>query len=112
MIWERTDTSRAETGFVGDHERWGDDQGASDADTLAFTAAQFMGEAVGEVRTQPHGRQDIKHASAGFAAAHLLGHQRFGDHIGNAPARVEGGERVLENDLHLAAHVQHLFARG
>ena len=112
MIWERTDTSRAETGSSATTSGGETTRGAGDADALAFTAAQFMGEPVGEVCAQPHGRQYVEHPSVGFGAADFLGDQRFGDHISDAPARVEGGERVLEDNLHLAPHIQHLLARG
>ena len=76
-----------------------------DADALALPAGELVRVALGGVGIQPDGPQqlDDRFAPAG-AVADAVNDQRLGDDGADLQARVERGERILEDHLHLAAH--------
>jgi hypothetical protein len=107
MIWPWIDTSRA-TPPVAD-----DDGGVRpaprDADTLALSARHFMRVTLRHIGVQAHLAQQLVNPRPRLALRlhDLVNEERLGDYFGHGHARVEGRERVLEDDLHLAAHRPH-----
>ena len=62
-----------------------------------------MGEAAHVLGTQPHPPQQIGHALFPYAPApHAVHEQRLAHDVEQGHARIQGGERILENHLHLA----------
>ena len=65
-----------------------------------------MRVAVGGVGAHPHQLQQFPHRlRAGGAGQVQMDFHQFGDGRPHRHPRVEGGERVLENDLHVAAQL-------
>jgi len=92
-------------GFVADQEQRVGGQRAGDADALALAAGELVGEAVDETAVQPDEGHEFLHAldALGLGVAQVVDAQRFADDAADRPARVERGERVLEDHLRLAA---------
>ena len=69
-----------------------------------------MGEAVGHVRVQADVIQQFGHTLPVFPLVvdQSVDRQRLADDVPRSHARVQGAIRVLEYDLHLAAHGPHL----
>ena len=81
-------------------------QGPGDADALALSAAELVGEPVCHVGIQPYDPQeggDPLH-SLGSALRKPVHNEGLADDVAGAHARVQGAVGVLEDDLHAAAH--------
>ena len=78
---------------------------ACDADALALAAAELMRITVDVVGTQPDARQHGGNRGAATGAIHFrpVHPQRFRDRFSHGHAWIETRERVLENDLQVAA---------
>jgi hypothetical protein len=92
--------------FVGDDELRTQDQRASDPDPLALAARKLVWIATGGLPTQPDPLQHLAHQSLAFGAApdpvrgQPLSHDLADGHSG-----VERADRILEDDLHVAAKI-------
>ena len=101
------ETSSAETGSSQTMNSGIEDQRARDADALALPAGEFM--------RQPSHHQGRVEADRGqhlvdepLALLRILdarNHQRLGDDVADLAARVERGDRILEDQLHAPAHL-------
>ena len=91
--------------LVTDQYLGADHQGARNTDALALTARDFMRITILQLRIQTDTLHHFEHAGAALVGPHLGTEclQRFGDALCNAHARIEARQRVLENDLDLAA---------
>ena len=89
-------------GLVADQKTGLDSQRPGNAHAGALAARELVGEAVGQGRIQAHAAQLLTHPLVALGAAHQAVHRgRLAHKLGNAQARVERGERVLEDHLHL-----------
>ena len=93
-----------------EHEQLGlEDEGPGDPDALTLTAGELVGEAVGVVRLQPHELERVGHAlPPRTALPQSVDVERLGDRFTDRHPGVEGGERVLEDDLDVLADLPHL----
>ncbi len=99
-----TETSRAETGSSPRIRRGLRGERAGDADALALAAGELVRVAPRLLGRQPHRPQQVGDAGLPLAAAHgRVQPDRLADDRLHAHARVERGERVLEDDLQVAA---------
>ena len=107
------DTSSADTGSSHDDELRLDRQRAGDADALALPAGELVRVAVDEARVQADQRQQLLHPRAHRLppSPQVVDLDRLGDDVADRHARVERGVRVLEDHLHVAAHLAHLARR-
>src|SRR5258708_5730772 len=79
-------------------------QGAGDGDALALAAGEFVRVAFARRRFEADFLQRlVDHAAALGLAADAMGLQPFTHDLADRHARTERAERILENDLHLAA---------
>ena len=101
-------------GFVADDELRPPDQGPGDTDALCLTARQFMRVTVREIGREADLPQSLDGAGAGFGAGEtgLEGGERAADDAGERHPRVEGSDRVLEDDLHLGPAAAQVGDRG
>ena len=100
------ETSSAETGSSQTMQLRPVDHGARDADALALAAGEFVRVAVDLLRQQPdlgHHRLDARAPILGAYQLRVEGAQRLGDDLADRHARIERGERILEDDLHRLA---------
>jgi hypothetical protein len=99
------ETSSAETGSSSDDEVGVEGERAGDGDALALAAGEFVRVAVARRRRgRPTWSQQRRRRGRGAsAAARAVDAQRLGDDVADGHARVERGERVLEDDLDVAA---------
>ena len=80
-------------------------------DPLALAAGELVGIAVGVVGLEPDQLEDVGHLGVDLGPAALaVDGQRLGDGLAHGHARIERGERVLEDDLDVAPHAPHLRA--
>ncbi|CUJ66849.1 Uncharacterised protein [Achromobacter ruhlandii] len=94
--------------FVGDHHLGVQRQGARDADALALAAREFMRIAVDHLwREAALVHQPAHPLLRRRAAGHAVDQQRFHDGIAHRHARVERGERILEDELDVAPQRLH-----
>ena len=72
-----------------------------------------MREAAHVVGAEADGLEQVDHALLALAAVagQAVDGERLADDAADGVARVERGERVLEDDLHVAPHVAQLLAR-
>src|ERR1039458_7044832 len=95
--------------FVGDDELRTQRKSAGNADALPLSAGELVRVTGHGGFIHSHGTQKFAHALAAGIAAEAFVHdlsvenQRLGDHLVPSKARVERAERVLEDDLHVAA---------
>ena len=98
-------------GLVADDDARIDGQRPGDADPLALAARQLVGIAQRHVGEEPDDLQQlgdpVVNLRLGQDAVHA---DRLGDDLAHRHARIEGGIGVLEDDLHLLAHGDHLLA--
>ena len=100
-------------GFVGHDELGAEGEGAGDADALALSAAEFVGEPAGGGLVHADGAEQFKDAVAtGFAAYAFVDDERLGDDIFDPEAGIEGTEGILKNDLHVAAEAAEFGLAG
>ncbi len=60
---------------------------------------------------QTHQVEQLIHPAVDFFAAHDVVHQqRLANNLADRHARVKAGIRILEDHLHLLAHLAHFFA--
>ena len=99
-------------GFIGNDERRAENQGAGNADALALAAGEFVRIAVGGIAGQANAEEELSGAVEAIVAGELwlVNGQRLGNDFSDAQARIEGGERVLKNHLHLATSSAECFA--
>ena len=104
MIWAWIETSSAETGSSQTISRGLQDHRPGDADPLALAARELVRVAVDHLRQEAGPGHHVldPRPDLGAAEARLVGDQRLGDDVADGHARVERGERVLEDDLHRA----------
>jgi hypothetical protein len=82
---------------------------ARDADALALAAGELMREILHLVRPQANLPEQLGDARLFCLAAGKPVHaERLADDVARGHARIERGERVLEHDLHRAAHRAHV----
>ena len=89
--------------LVGDDEARVERQRARDADALALAAAEGVREAVAcTAPAAPPGRAAPRRACAGCSRrADAVDQQRLADDVADHHARIERGERILEDHLHV-----------
>ena len=93
-------------GLVADDELRPQRERPRDADALALPAAELVREAVGHVRAQADPRQEAGDPILELPPVGEAVHpQGLGDRIAHGDARVQGGVRVLEDDLQVAAEL-------
>jgi hypothetical protein len=104
------ETSRADTGLVEDDEARGDGKGPRDGDALALAARELVGKQVARPGGQPHDVEELGHPCGHRGAIEaLVGDERLRDDGIHAHARIERGERILEDGLDaLAVEVEAL----
>ena len=99
-------------GLVADHERRIQSQAAGDADALALAAGELVRIAAEHIRGQTaalHHFEDIV-AHGGIAALeHTVGDKALTDDLPDGHARVQGGIRVLVDQLQILAQDAHLL---
>ena len=99
--------------LVGDHQARVQRQRAGDADALSLAAAEGVREAAHVLGPQPDAAQEIRHALFTLVATlHAVDQQRLADDIEQRHARIERGERVLEDHLHLSTQRAQLRRRA
>ena len=99
--------------LVGDDQARMQRQRARDADALALAAAEGVREAAHVLRAQPDPAQQIGHPLLALPAVrHAVDQQRLADEVEQRHARIERGERVLEDHLHLAPQRAQLRGRA
>jgi hypothetical protein len=86
------------------------DHGARDADALALATREFVRIAVDLVRQQTDLGHHLTHALLHLRARQVRveGGQRLGNDLPDRHARIERGERILEDDLHVAPLLLHV----
>ena len=90
--------------LVGDDQAGAEGEGAGDADALALAAAEGVGEALQEFGPQSDQAKQFLYALyALLTGGHPVHEQGFADYVEQGHARVQGGEGVLEDHLHLPA---------
>ena len=104
--WLWMETSSAETGSSQDDELGLERERPGHADPLPLAAGELVRVATGVVAPEAHGLQGVADALLALGAiAHALGEEALPDDVAHRHLRVEGAERVLEDDLHAAAHL-------
>ncbi len=94
--------------LVGDDDSGIQCKRASDGDTLALAAREFMRIALRVIRRQADVLQEPRDALLGFAPPRDAVHvERLGDREADGEARIEGGERILEDHLDIAPQRPH-----
>ena len=97
--------------FVADDGQGIQGQGPGDADALALASGKFMGVPAHVCRMEPHAVHEEDHPVLNLIPGQVqVVADRLGDDIAHVHARVQGGERVLENDLQRRPGLAHLPA--
>ena len=95
------DIQRADR-FIADHQPGAADQGARDGDALALPAGKFVRPALRVLGAQAHPLQPLRHLGRFLPPRQApVQAQRFGDGGTHRHARIQAGERVLEDHLHV-----------
>jgi len=95
--------------LVADHQPGVERQGARDGGALALAAGELVRVARGVGSSQAHHVQKLQHALvARGLVANVPGDQPLGHGLGHGHARIERGERVLEDHLD---HLRHLAGK-
>ena len=98
--------------LVGDDELRLERERARDADALALAAAELVRVARRELGREADDLEQLAHALRERRAARQPVHaQALADRLAHRHARVQRRERVLEDDLHAAAHARAARAR-
>ena len=104
-------------GLITDDELRPERQGAGDAKPLALAAGKLVRVTALIIGAEPDKLKQLCHplahrllqgARAGLRFDEAMHAQRFGEHRADGHSRVERGERVLKDDLHLAAQLAQL----
>ena len=121
QIFEQVDDLRLNRHIKGrhrfvTHDQFGrHGQSTGNADALALAARKLVRKAPHVAGVQAHGFQQIDHAGLVFSGrlGELVDGQRFTNDGFDRHARVERGEGVLKNDLHVTPHfAQRLRVHG
>ena len=98
--------------LVADDELGVQSQGPGDTDSLAASAVQLVGIGVDQSVGKAHHVHDLMdflvNTRLVLVAVDLLHQQRGRDGLADRHTGVQRGKGVLENDLHIPAHVLHL----
>ena len=95
--------------LVANHQIGFKRNGAGNADALALSAREFMGEALRRVGRQADAIQQVRHFFAAFGwRADTCDVERLGNQIAHAHARVEAGIGILKDHLDAAAEAAEL----
>ena len=79
-------------------------QRAGDPDPLALASAELVRIAGNCIHREPYQLQELLDPLAALFLRHqVVDTQRLADELAYGVARVQGGDRVLEDDLHVAA---------
>jgi hypothetical protein len=90
--------------LVGDDEAGPQGERAGDADALALAAAEGVGKAAHILGAEPDAAEQLGHALLALApAADAVDVEGLAHEVEQRHARIEGGERILEDHLHLPA---------
>jgi hypothetical protein len=100
--------------FVGDDEPGMQSEGTGDANALALSSAEFVGEALqnGFVEADSAHQFDDAGSNPSFRAFLFVDEKRLGDDFFDAEAGIERGEGILKDDLHITAEASHLAQAG
>ena len=99
--------------FIGDQEVGRGRQGPGNANPLALAAREFVREARGMRRIEPHLNQQRREpGGAATRVAHGVDRQSVGDLGTHPPPWVQAAEGILKHDLHPPAHRLPLGVRG
>ena len=91
--------------LVGDDQLGPQRKCAGDADALALAAGELVREPVVVLGLQADAVEQVLHAALQLrAAGQPVQLERVADDLAHPLARIERGERVLEDHLHLPAH--------
>jgi hypothetical protein len=92
-------------GLIGNDERRAKNQGAGDANALTLSAGEFVGIAIHGIVGKANAAEEVRGASEALGTGKfwLVNRQRFGNDFTDTHARIQRGEGVLENHLHVAA---------
>ena len=97
--------------LVGDDELRLHREGARHADALALASGELVRVTVREVRVEADDLQQLLHTlGLGLALREVMDLDRLADDVADGHARVQRCVGVLEDHLHTAAHLPHLFA--
>ena len=103
MICACTDTSSAETSSSATRHSGSSGQTAGDGNALSLAAGEFMRQPVGRIQRQPDQVQQFVDALIDLVGrAQLVHANRLAQRLAHRHARVERGERILEDHLHAA----------
>ena len=96
--------------LVADDDLGVQGQAAGDADALALTTGELVRVAVDVLRVEAHQVDELLDARRPLAAGEHVGvdAERLGDDVAHRHARVQGGVRVLQHHLDVAAHLTEL----
>ena len=99
-------------GFVADYEVGLDGEGACDADALALSAAEFVGEASRHFGVESDHFEQFGDSAVVFGAGgcEVVDRDAFADDGAGGHSGVERAVGVLEDDLHSAAEVAEFAA--
>ena len=91
--------------LVEDEEAWLEDHGAGDGDALALAPGEFVWIAIAERGIQSHLPQCLvdETVTRRRRGADAVDAEAFADDLRDGHARRQRAERILEDDLHLAA---------
>ena len=90
-------------GLIGNHQARVQGQRPGDADALSLASAEGVREAAHVLGPEPDAAQEIRHVRLTLVAIlHAVHQQRLPDEIEQGHARIERGERILEDHLHLS----------
>ena len=88
-------------------------ESARDPDALPLSPAELMRKPGQHRLVEADGAEQFGNASPARRQTHrLVNHQRFADDIFHIHAGIKRPERVLKNDLHVAAQAAHLTVAG
>ena len=97
-------------GFVGNDHFWIQCQRASNADALALTAGKLMRVTVDVLGVEAHDVEELAHGlHALLFGAHVVDRHGLRDDLADGHARVQARIWILEDELHVAAHLLELL---
>src|SRR3990172_7181655 len=97
--------------LVADNEGWLQSQRARDPNTRALSAGEFVRVTAGENRIKIDYFKQMSDALLDLlAGCRAVDHKRLAHDLFHGHARIQAGIRILEDHLHLAAHLAHAFA--
>src|SRR5215204_1960600 len=100
-------------GLVADYQARVERDGPGDPYPLTLAPGELVRVAVVVLGAQTNDLQELLHALLAISrgvAAHIVGPQGLGDDVAHRHAGIQASVGVLEDDLHVPAHVEHAFA--